>query len=318
MERGFPAGKLFLQRGKVGFAFLEKENTILRKGAFMKKFTLFAILALCVLLPAGCGNKQQKSSEDTELSTGNIRTSVESTELISLRSTLVEKDCMLGIGFLGYIGSESDEKTVREYVTDSTLAESYPFLKECVPVLLEGAELYALVPAGEDTVITVSRTELSEDGNYIDDKAASLYTSKPGETVVLRCNLSEICANVLISVKDGTGTLEFHPMLSMMDGHVVAEYGCYDISEYDDDYESIENAHGRLLEIDEVRDALERGMRLLYTGDMQMVEGQSCLIFALGTDREDQFVREQIYAVSDLLVYVYLPESDRWQIVSVG
>lgn len=38
-------------------------------------------------------------------------------------------------------------------------------------------------------------------------------------------------------------------------------------------------------------------MKLLYTGDTQVVNGQQCLLFAIGAEHEDQFVREQFYAV---------------------
>ena len=62
----------------------------------------------------------------------------------------------------------------------------------------------------------------------------------------------------------------------------------------------------------EIQEALQRGMKLLYTGDMQMIEGRTCLLFALGTDREDQFVRERYYGVCDNLIYVYDAVSDTW------
>ena len=62
----------------------------------------------------------------------------------------------------------------------------------------------------------------------------------------------------------------------------------------------------------EIQKALQRGMKLLYTGDTQMIEGRTCLLFALGTDREDQFVRERYYGVCDNLIYVYDAVSDTW------
>ena len=278
----------------------------------MKKFTLFAALTLCILLLAGCAEKPQKPSSNTHQPING--TQPEHTELDFLRSSIGEKDCVLGVGFLGYIDSESDEKAVREYVTGSTLAKAYPFLRDCDPVLLEGAELYAFVPANKDITVTVYRAELSEDGSYMDHKDSPLHTGESGEPVVLRCNLSEIYANVLISVTDGTNTLEFRPMISLKDGRVVQEQGCYDFSVYENDEDkSAEIAYERLAETDEVRNALQCGMKLLYTGDTQTIEGHPCLLFALGTDHEDQFVREQLYAVSDQLIYAYFPEADRWE-----
>lgn len=309
----------------------------------MKKNTLFATCTICLLLLAGCtAGPQEPTSDinnftsdtnnsasdvknpasniknatyDTDNSTGDTQSNI--AELDSLRSSISEMNCRCGVGFFGYIDSESGEKTVQDYVTESMLAKNYPFLKECTPVLLEGAELYAFVPSDNDTTITVYRAEISEDGSYIDYKDAPLYTGKPGEAVVLRCNLSEIYANVLISVTDGTNTLEFHPMISLESGCLAQEEGCYDFSVYDDNGDkSVEIACERLAETDEVRDALERGMKLLYTGDEQMIEGEACMIFVLGTDYEEQFVREQFYAVSDNQIYVYHIETDQWQVLA--
>lgn len=278
----------------------------------MKKWVLFMVSVCCILSLAGCAEKPPKPSDDTShpLTSG---TQTENTGTGTREGGIVGEGDMLGIGFFGYIDSESDEKAVRGYVTDSALANAYPFLKDCDPVLLEGAELYALVPANKDTAVTVYRAEPSEDGSYIDHRDTPLYAGKAGETVVLRCNLSEIHANVLLSVSDGKNTLEFHPMISLENGRVIPEPGCYDFSVYEEkESDAAETARELLLATDEVQTALERGMKLLDTGDTQTIEGRPCLLFALGTDRENQFVRERYYAVSEERIYVYSPESDSW------
>ena len=43
-----------------------------------------------------------------------------------------------------------------------------------------------------------------------------------------------------------------------------------------------------------------------------MVEGRECLIIALVTDRDEQFVREYLYGVCDNLIYTYDAISDTW------
>lgn len=280
----------------------------------MKKHILMAALSLCLLLTMGCGKTPQDSSGDTEKSAGGTQTAI--TALDRLQSGIAEKDCMLGVAFFGYVDSESDEAAVRAFAAGSSLVRDYPFLADCTPVLTEGAELYALVPANKDTAVTVCPAEMSEDGNYIDRKDTPLYTGKPGEAVILRCNLSEIHANVRISATDGSSTLEFHPMISLENGRMVQEEGCYDFSVYQQD--PVEAARERLLAADEVQDALQRGMKLLYTGDSQTIDGQDCPVFALGTDSAEQFVREQLYAVSDSRIYAYSVLSDSWEILGAG
>lgn len=294
----------------------------------MKKIALIATLLLCVLLLAGCGEKTQQPSGNAEKPASSTEKPADNTEspakdpqteitaLDLLRDQIADKNGLLGVAFFGYIDSAGNETAVRELVAGSTLAESYPFLKDCAPVLLEGAELYAFVPVNGDTAVTVCAAEISEDGNYIDRKEAPLYTGKPGEVVILRCNLSEVFSNVLISATDGRNALAFHPMISMANGRMVPEDGCYDFSAYKTD--PVEAAREYLLTADEVRRATERGMELLYTGDTETVEGRSCLLFALGTNHEEQFVREQLYAVSDDLIYNYSVITDSWEILRAG
>mgnify|MGYP001428546800 FL=1 len=58
------------------------------------------------------------------------------------------------------------------------------------------------------------------------------------------------------------------------------------------------------------QDYINSGMSVLYTGETEVIDGKPCMVFALGTDRDDQFVRERYYAVCDNLVYSYDAEGD--------
>lgn len=59
-----------------------------------------------------------------------------------------------------------------------------------------------------------------------------------------------------------------------------------------------------------VQDYINSGMSVQYTGETEIIEGKPCMVFALDTDRDDQFVRESYYAVCDNLVYSYDAEGD--------
>lgn len=59
-----------------------------------------------------------------------------------------------------------------------------------------------------------------------------------------------------------------------------------------------------------VQDYINSGMSVQYTGETEVIEGKPCMVFALGTDRDDQFVRKRYYAVCDNLVYSYDAEGD--------
>lgn len=182
-----------------------------------KKLSVLCAVLLCLLLAAGCANKAEEDAG-----------------LAALQKSIRGSGGTVGIAFLGYTDSEGTEETLKSLVKESACTGKYPFLSETGVVAYEGAEVFALVPGGNDCRITVCKAGITGEGTYIDWTDEVIYEGRPGEAVILRCNLSEIHANVLISVTDGTETLEFHPMLSMMDGHVAAEPGCFDFSVYDE------------------------------------------------------------------------------------
>ena len=165
------------------------------------------------------------------------------------------------------------------------------------------------MPPCDKGKITVYASGITDDGQYTDDRTRPLYEGKNGETVLLRCNLSEIYSNVLISASDGGEAVLFRPSVSLKDGHLTNDLPVYDFSIYEDmpDERSVQIATELLLETDEVKN----------TGDMQMIEGRICMLFALGTDRDEQFVRERYYGVCDNLIYVYDAVSDTWEVLGV-
>ena len=311
----------------------------------MNKFILSVILAFSTMLLPGCGKQPQNPSGNTETPTSgtmpeNIASSLpqssipesaaptqpqsgitesqpentadENTALSVLQDSIAGQSAMLGAGLLGYADSECGEAAVRELVADSALGKTYSFLADCAMALCEGSELYALVPA-KDTAVTIYPAGISEEGYYIDRKDAPIYSGVPGEPVILRCNFSDIYSNVLIEVTDCKNTLEYRPMISLRNGRIAQQEGCYDFSVYG--YDPVESAQELLLSCDEVRAALERGMKLLFTGDVQFIEGCTCYVFAVGTDSDGQFVREQLYAASDDIIYTYSVLSDSWEML---
>ena len=222
-----------------------------------------------------------------------------------------------GVAFIGYVDSESSEVDLRAYYAGSETGKAYPDLVYAPLYMAEGQEFYAIIPPNDKGTIIVYPSTMTDDGEYADDKSSPLHVGEPGEPLLLRCNLSEIYSNVLIAVTDGGGALDFRPSLSMENGHLQEIVGVYDFSIYEEtpDERSVQIATEILLEAAEVKDAIERGMKIMYTGDTQMIEGRTCLLFALGTDSEEQFVRERYYGVCDNLVYSYDAISDTWSAV---
>ena len=242
-------------------------------------------------------------------------TNADEAALTALRQKINYHSKGAGVAFIGYVESGSSEIDLRAYYASSKTGKAYPDLGHAPLYMAEGQELYAIIPPNDKGTITVYPSTMTDDGEYADDKSNPLCIGEPGEALLLRCNLSEIYANVLIAVTDGGGALDFRPSLSMENGHLQEIAGVYDFSIYEEtpDERSVQIATEILLEADEVKDAIEHGMKIMYTGDTQMIEGRTCLLFVLGTDNGEQFVRERYYGVCDNLIYVYDAVSDTWE-----
>lgn len=235
----------------------------------------------------------------------------------ALQKKIAQSGSAVAVAFIGYVDSESSEADLRAYVAGSETGKEYPSLSRAPLYMAEGQELYAIIPPNDKGTIIVYPSMMTEDGEYADDKSNPLHVGEPGEPLLLRCNLSEIYSNVLIAATDGGGAMDFRPSLSMENGHLQEIAGVYDFSTYEEvpDERSIQIATELLLETDEVKQAVMQGMKVMYTGNTQWIEGRPCLLFALGTDSEDQFVRERYYGVCDNLVYSYDAISDTWSTV---
>ena len=277
----------------------------------MRKFASAIAVLLCVFVICGCVGKKKEPPDGEQTVSNDAKLQSDGSE--PLRNAINESGCMLGVGFFGYTDSEADEAKTVEFISDSVLSKKYPFLKNLIPVMLEGAELYTFVPANDSTAVTVFGTSVSDNGTYSDEKETPLYSGKPGETVILRCNISEIHSNVLVTVSDGQKSLEFHPAISLENGHVTKETGCCDFSVYEDFKPSAEAAFERLAKSEELQTAMEQGMKLIDTGDTEFIEGRLCRIIALGTDCDDRFVREKLYAVSENSIYMLNAETAEWE-----
>ena len=246
--------------------------------------------------------------------------------LAILQDIIRENECQAGMAFLGYTYEGAEAAEILECTRQGEVAAAYPFLQDGTVVDAGGYEIYAIVP-GDDCRVSVYPAQPTEEGEYLDDLNAPYYTGQENEIIILRCNVSEIHSNVMVSVQKQNMSVQYHPMVSLKDGHLAAETHCYDFSiyynwdEYDPGYDSeldIRIAREQLSETDEVSYYLGLGMSLWYTGTEEYIEGRNCPVFVLGTDHEDHFTKEHYYAVGDNVVYYYDPSGDAWLLLGAG
>lgn len=292
----------------------------------MKKLLCIVfIVCFSLVFTSGCASKPSgdiiTDADNSSKAVSVNQTEKENSLLSQLRADISESNCMLGIAFIGYVDSESTEEDVNDYLANSACAKAYPFLTDCNTVLHDGAELYAFVPGNAEYQITVYKAGVTENGEYEDYKDTPICQGKPGEVIILRCNLSEIYSNVLVLVTDGDAKLEYRPMLSMMDGRLAQAEACYDFSVYGSDgqpNDGANQAYVLLIENDEIKYYTDKGMVLTYTGDTQTIDGHQCIVFALATEHNDQLVRERYYAVFEDTIYSFDSLKNEWSILGNG
>ena len=296
----------------------------------INKCIITLVIALIMLASAsGCRGKPTDNADLTEsqtTGTSPATTVQKDTDLSKLQKTILDNKEAVGIAYIGDVGHEANEKEVLNFVKNSQYADKYDFLCESPLVNAGGAELYAVVIADVKYNASVYRAEITDNGEYSvkTDDALYNYSGKGIDYFLLRCNESEIHSNVSLYFKKGNDSFSVFPMLSGMDGHLVAEK-FYDFSVYTDyvnnnepEDRNVEIAREILSESQEVQYYINKGMSVQYTGEIREIDGRPCWIFALGTDRDDQFVRERYYGVCDNLIYFYDTLNDKWEVLGRG
>ena len=246
--------------------------------------------------------------------------------LAILQDIIREDECQVGMAFLGYIDEAAEVSEILEYTRQEELTDAYPFLQDGTVVDAGGCEIYAIVP-GDDSKVSVYPAQITEEGEYVDELNDPWYMGQENEVIILRCNMSEIFSNVMVSVQKQNMSVQYHPMVSLKDGHLAAEAYCYDFSiyydwdEYQSEYDyslDINIARDLIAQTDEVSYYLGLGMSLWYTGTEEYIEGRNCPVFVIGTDHEEHFTKEKYYAAGDNVVYYYDPLGDAWLLLGAG
>ena len=283
----------------------------------MKKFSIAVCVCAVLFSFSNYGECVREVSAQTSGAEEN---------LAILQDIIRENECQAGMAFLGYTYENADTSEILDYTRQEELAAAYPFLQDGTVVDAGGYEIYAIVP-GLDCKISIYPTQVTEEGEYLEDLNNPWYMGQENEVIILRCNMSEIFSNVMVSVQKQNMSVQYHPMVSLKDGHLAAEAYCYDFSiyydwdEYQSEYDyslDINIARDLIAQTDEVSYYLGLGMSLWYTGTEEYIGGRNCPVFVIGTDHEEHFTKEKYYAAGDNVVYYYDPLGDAWLLLGAG
>ena len=177
---------------------------------------LFCIL-LSLLLLTSCGAPKE-----------------ENPSLIHIREQLQGNEKLIGVAYLGAVDGEFN--TALEYIKSQKYSKVYPFFTEISEshfVQNEGTEVYCVVPADKGVSLSVYSTKLNEK-TYQLNRAEQLQSFSDGEPILIRGNISDIMANLMVVAKKGEMEQEFIPSLSLENGALLnTNQQVFDFSPYE-------------------------------------------------------------------------------------
>ena len=203
-------------------------------GMKIKNLLLLMCFIICISSITGCTQNKtnvQSSTDTTKAesikdSDGEISISTDtSTEpvddniyasLVSLRQGMVGTSEVFAVAYLGCT-EDMDEVNAIEWIKKNRplLCSDLPFLT-AIPkddIIGDGfGELYCIVPAYEDTTLSINRLSINEDGSS--SVGDVLYRSETGNPILLFCNTGGFSPDMQVVVTQGENkSITWYPTL---------------------------------------------------------------------------------------------------------
>ena len=214
-----------------------KEGDRVNERLYKRKIRLLiSIVLVLVMAFSGCNGKQKKQERKREnrqesqqekketVKADNKDLSKSEQSLQNLQKNLRRSRMPMAAAYLGYADDNSPFRDqVRTLLKNGKYEEQYSFLAD-VPkenyISYNGEEVYAIVPQSTQYAMKVESFDWDENANAM--VRDTLYISQKADPVILKCNLSELSYNVVITLTKGTETFSYSPSLSLMDGALYA------------------------------------------------------------------------------------------------
>ena len=192
----------------------------------MKKVMALLIATAMICALASCGSNADQMQHQPE-----AETETEDDTLKSLRKTIADSGCQMGVAFLGTM--DEGDTDVFQWLKDSGAVEQFPFLADISGnevVTQPGNEMYCIVPADKEDTVTVRTCDPLSSAAPV---GQVLYESTEGTPVCLRGNASDILPNLEVAVSGENGEAVYQPFIGLKDGTVsteTAEGNVYDFT----------------------------------------------------------------------------------------
>ena len=214
-----------------------KEGDRVNERLYKRKIRLLiSIVLVLVMAFSGCNGKQKKQERKREnrqesqqekketVKADNKDLSKSEQSLQNLQKNLRRSRMPMAAAYLGYADDNSPFRDqVRTLLKNGKYEEQYSFLADVQKEnysSYNGEEVYAIVPQSTQYAMKVESFDWDENANAM--VRDTLYISQKAAPVILKCNLSELSYNVVITLTKGTETFSYSPSLSLMDGALYA------------------------------------------------------------------------------------------------
>ena len=266
------------------------------------KYLLALVLLTGCSLPAAgsVSSGSRESSRSEEAPEPDIH-AAEPHSLRELRTKIKESGALFGTAFIKQRLFQNKEQML-EALNRSGYPEVYDFLRdfpeEQIAVTSRSESLVLIVPADADMSVSIDLQEPS-------GKKRPVYYSETGEPVLFAVHAGQDYVSGTVTVGGKTG----YTWIPQITGREIADAGDGRVYNFtmmqgtaDDEQES---AFMYLLENEEgFRADIDAGMRFRFAG-WEEIDGDVCFVFELGTDHEENFVREDRYALSSDHAKIY-------------
>lgn len=163
------------------------------------------------------GKPEDAEVDLKEVSKEEADESITDESLLAMQSQMKEENKQLAAAFLGYSLGEGtvDIKAIYN--------KAYPFLETAWEERYEaydGDEFYALVPQSKEWKLAVYELTYNDDC-MTGEEGKCLYEAEDGNAIILRCNMSDLYANVRVKVSKGEEIFTWEPRVSLQDKAVL-------------------------------------------------------------------------------------------------
>lgn len=203
----------------------------------IKKLLAMALVAAMSLSLAACGGGGDDTDKPKPIPKPTPEIEVLDTGVLK---QAISEDEAMAVAFLGYCEDSLDE--IEDYLTAINMdMGDYSFVMEIAEeyrIDAEGEELYCVVPKNDDDTVTISEWVIDEYNDWQGEEGNVLYHEENnGNPVLIKCNVSEIVPDVLITITDAEGNVSrMVPYISRMDStlqnSLADEKPFYDFSPY--------------------------------------------------------------------------------------